>query len=217
MISEFIGYSSIFMAYFVTAMCFLMMQRYSCTVSLGKAFMFLGLAFMFYGIAETVWYVLDYQEIEPYQNYPDIFYVGYYVFSILHVIETLRYFTTKGRTLQLWEYLSIFLIISVSCTVFAGLTYDIEGWLYGLPFVFASSSLGILALLGVIRVFFTKLSFTWLLIGTSILIASFVDIHYYMIETLRGYDYGLYPVIDIAWFVTDIIMVMAIVLHRRAI
>ena len=97
MISEFIGYSSIFMAYFVTAMCFLMMQRYSCTVSLGKAFMFLGLAFMFYGSAETVWYVLDYQEIEPYQNYPDIFYVGYYVFSILHVIETLRYFTTKGE------------------------------------------------------------------------------------------------------------------------
>jgi hypothetical protein len=217
MISELVGYSSIGMAYFITVMCFLMAKRYSSTISLGRAFVYLGLAFAFYGTAELVWYHLDMMDVEPYQNYPDFFYIGYYLFAILHVVETLRYFSTKCMTFQNWEKAAIILVIFIVIQTFILITHHADDWAYGMVFAGGAATLGILALLGVIRVFFTKLSFTWILIGTSIMIASFVDIQYYLVETTQGYVYGQYPVIDITWFVTDIIMVVAIVFHKRAI
>ena len=219
MITELIGFSSFGMAFFVFIVCMTMARRYKGTKAIGRSFLYLGLAFACYGVAETLWYSLDYYEMEPYQNYPDFFYIGYYGFAIMHIIETVRFFKVNKNTLSRWEILLIGGLVVSALTIFVLLVYNagMEDLLYALPFIVMATTLGGLAFIGMIRIFSTDLSITWIFIGTSIMLASVMDVQYYALETLFGYDYWMYPVIDATWFATDITMVIGITLHRMKI
>ena len=219
MIAELVGFSSIGMAFFVCIVSMTMARRYKKTKAIGRSFLYLGLAFACYGVAETLWYSLDYYEIEPYQNYPDLFYIGYYGFAMMHIIETIRFFKVNKNTLSQWEILLIGGLVLSVVTVFVFLAWNTEmdDILYALPFIVMASVLGGLAFVGMIRVFSTDLSTTWVFIGTAIMLASVMDVQYYALETLFGYDYWMYPAIDATWFATDITMVIGIILHRRKI
>ena len=219
MISEIMGSLSIGMAFVVTMVCLTMVKKYSRLPYLRNAFIFLSLSFVCYGIAESIWYYLDYHGIEPYQNTPDLFYIGYYVFGIMHVVTTLQYFRSNKKAFESWNIVILFMCLFSAITTYSIFSDDPIwfDYMYGLGFVVMAGVMAAFALICIFRLFSTLLHKSWALIGISIFLASVVDIQYYTLENLFGYEYGDFPIIGVTWFVTDIIMVIGVLIHRRSI
>lgn len=221
MIDELIGYSAFGLGFLIVMMSIMLVHRYEGTKTMRMTFILLGTAFIFYSIAELLWYLFDAQGIEPYQNWPDLFYVGYFIFAISHVMKTLYFFKiwriekvlTDNNKLQIISFVSLTSIIYI----IIGHNAEITDLLYGLMFIILSSTLAIITLICVLRVVTTKIGTAWLLIGISIITASFLDIVYYTLELTAGYEYGQYPILDIGWFLTDVLIVIGIIQHRRSI
>ena len=217
MIEEIIGVPAFVLKFLIVTLCVMMAFRYRGTKVLGISFAFLGVAFAFYGVAELLWYHLDSIGVEPHHNWPDLFYIGYYGFAILHIVKTLNYFKSKGMFLTRVDKAWGILVVALVVIIYMASTFDagIEESLYGLPFVLLAATLLTLAFIATMRLYDTGLSRAWILIGLSILITTFVDVPYYVVEVAFGYDYGQYPLIDIGWAISDMLMILGIFLHRK--
>lgn len=219
MIDELVGFSAFGFGFVIVALSVLMVIRYDGTKTLRASFILLATAFVFYSIAELLWYLLDLQGIEPYQNWPDLFYTVYFIFAIAHVIKTIKFFKAKGffltplNKIQLMSFVGVASVLYIIYASGSSL-FDL---LYGLAFVILAATLASATIIGVIRVQNTKLGNAWLLIGVSIILASVLDICYYMLEVVNGYEYGQYVFLDIGWLVSDILIVIGIIIHRRTI
>lgn len=221
MISELVAFSSVGMAMLIAILCGFMVTRYKNTKHLGMAFVFLMVAFVFYFVGETLWYLYDHYGQEAYGNMPDFFYVGYYAFAILHVTYTLSYFKTERKRFTNTDIMFVSAITMTTVLGFLTLAQAEETeigqiW-YSLGFVGMSALLISFSCIAVIRIQNTLIFRPWILIGLAILVATIFDVLYWTVEIVSGYEYGQYLTMDIAWFVTDVIILIGIILHRKCI
>jgi len=213
MIEELVGFSSITAGFIVATISFYISTKYRM---LSLSFVFLGGAFLSYGFAELYWYIFDSHGIEPYQTAIDIMYGFYYAFAILHVLTTLK--SLKAR-LHIQHIIILIALISILMIVYSSLSYDaeLEDFIFGWLFAWSASVLAAFALVTMMIMTSTSLSKSWILIGSSIFVASITDVWYYTQENLTGYEYGQFPLMDCLWFATDILIIIGIIIHRRKI
>ena len=214
MIEELTGFSAIIAGFIVGIISLYISTKYR---KLSLSFVFLGAAFLSYGVAESYWYLLDSQGMEPYGTFIDILYFMYYAFAILHVMYTIKALNIKSsiETVMLGIIMvsaltGVYVILSVG-------EVDSESFVYGGLFVTMSAILAALAMTAIIKIYKTSLIRSWLFIGSAILIASLTDVWYYTQENLTGYEYGEFALMDILWFATDLLMIAGIIIHRRKI
>ena len=217
--SDFFGLSAVSMGITITILAFYCSHRYAKS---SIPFLFLGIAFMAYTMAEFGYYYFEKTGIEPFGTVIDIPYFIYYVFAILHLLITFYVFhiqkmadTIPKRTLY-----SVFALgLIATYTLFTiNNNIDEESYLYGLVFVALSATLVVFSVIAIWKLIDSKLIATaWLLIGSSIGIASFIDIWYYAQEVTTGYDYGQYITMDWAWWATDVMMILGLLWYRRKI
>jgi hypothetical protein len=214
-IEDIIGPSSFVAGFIVATISFYISTKYR---KLSLSFVFLGIAFLAYGMAELYWYVLDLEGMEPYQTGVDMMYTIYYLFAILHVIATLKALSAR-LSVENMALVIIFMAALTGVYIIMSLASDTDdhSFVYGGFFVLLASTLAAFSLVAVIKMYATMLTRTWLIIGTAILMASLTDVWYYTQENITGYEYGQFPLMDILWAVTDIMMVAGIIIHRRKI
>ena len=214
------GILAILIGMIVAGVGFHTVIKYNGSRSLNRAFLFLSISFLCYGIAESYYLTFDQYEIDAYPSIADAFYVGYFIFGILHVFETLKYFKYRKRIMSARNLAVVSLIMTVSISMYLAYSIGIEDIttfdiLFGLVFVLFASVMGSSALVAIWTMRKNMLKTAWILIGLAIAISSFTDVWYYTYENVYGYSYWVEPPMDILWFITDLMMVAGILLHRR--
>lgn len=184
-------------------------------------FVFLAISFFSYGAAEIGYYYLEeIEELEPYGSVIDLVYSMYFVFALLHVGMTI--YRLGAKFLQPEYHIIAVLVFGLllSGYVIASLSYeelDYDWFVYGLSFVIMASLLAAFTVVAILKCRNTIIMRSWIFMGASILISSVIDVWYFTQENITGYEYGQFPLMDIGWFATDILIIIGIVYHNRSI
>jgi len=174
------------------------------------SYIFLACAMVFYVIAEILWVYFESINIDPYPSLADLFYVGYFVSSILFCSKIIwKYF----KFISIWTKIGggivgvcailLYLIFSVD-------HFDSEMFQLGTFFTVLSS---ILLSVGVIVSFTmlksTRLRDVWLIFGIMFCIDSVADVFYYASENTSSYLYTNW--VNIAWFGGGLVVILWII------
>ena len=204
---------------FVVAYCALNLAvRYHGRRYLGVSFLFLSAGFMAYAVSELVWVHNVYMGLETYPNpFIDGLYFCYFALALLHVGYTIRHFGLGQK-----QHLPNIIIAGLVGALVAGGTYAVTSngveefdFFYGLPFVILAGGLFGASGFVLFKLRCNLVTWPWMFIGTAIMMASGVDIYYYILENVGLYQYG--NIADTLWFVTDIIMIIGLYMYRKAI
>ena len=194
--------------------------RYYGSEMFGRAYGFLGAAFVCQFMGDAAYYYFDYfLEIDPWPTPFDAFYLGVYVFAILHLFLNIRYFKPKWDK-RLKGILVGIPIVVVS--VFSLLAYTEWGiydelfveLFYVDLFVLGGSITVALAIIGVIVFKNSVLKETWLLLAIGIFFYQLADVWYYYMEIFEAYD-NSHP-INTVWVASFMIIIYALYKHHKA-
>jgi hypothetical protein len=176
----------------------------------------IGLLFLFVGDATYIFYEFVLEE-DPYPSIADVFFILYYPFTAYHLIRNIRYFQ-KDFSLSLKLFVPGLTLAIVF--IFAFISFDeIEGhsfdFYFGLIFVFGSSLILSLAILGVTVFRRSILGVAWLLLALGIFLFTFADVWYYYLELVDGYSDSHFIVT--LWLTSNMIIVYALYKHKKII
>jgi len=182
--------------------------RYKKSHNFSFGFLFLGLAMLSLLIAEMMWVLMSYLEIPQYESYPDIFYLGYAILSLVF-----PYFILKHYKIQLnaIHYLTILLITVMGILLYIVLSTDSTNFFsfsLGLVFVVLTSLLTGISIVTLITLRNTKIFKVWIIIVFSFFISAGTDIWYYVSENTQDWSPGDF--VNIIWFVSYLIMIFAL-------
>ena len=215
-ISDLIGASAVLGGVITGLLAFWLSFRYQ---KFFWPFTFLAISFLAYGLAELVFYLLDTYGIQPYGSIADIFYTFYFVFAILHVVATLRNLRIKYDLKHMILAMMLFggLIVIYILVTFYENEVIIDRFLFGGIFVTMASTLAAFALIALLKCMNTILMKSWMVIGISLITVSFTDVWYYTQENITGYQYGQFPLMDILYFTSDLLMIVGLIYHWKKI
>lgn len=201
---------------------FLVAKRYHDSQVFGRAYLFLGLGFLSWFIGDSLWaynyYVL---EIDPWPSPSDGFFLGSYVFASLHLIINTRYFKRQWTTpMKIWVVIFPILVTAIYLYLsFIELEYS-EGSLfdlfYGSIFVFGSSVVLALAIIGVSVFKQSTLGTVWLLLAIGLFLWTFADI-WYVYEVIWIDEVSLTHPLNSIWIGAFMIITYALYKHKKAI
>ncbi len=168
------------------------------------SFIFLGMSFAFYASVELGYYMNS--------SLSDSLLIPYYIFALLHPISV--FYVIRGKVLDRDNVkygLMLFGAIIIPCLVISGPEGDAINALY----MGASASIIVITVMIIRKMSRTILVYPWLMIGASLLIASFTDISYFIYDNLSLE--GTPEIMMQLWFVSDMAMLMGIILHLKKI
>jgi len=179
------------------------------------AFLFFGLSMLSLLIAEIMWVIMPYFEIPQYESYPDIFYLGYAVLSLIFPWFVLRHYKI---CLNIIHYLIILLITIVGILTYVELSNnnDLHSSSFSLGLVFAVLT-SFLTGISTIMLFVlknTKIFRVWMIIAFSLFISALSDIWYYASENTE--DWSGSDFTNIVWFASYLIMIYALGEQRHS-
>ena len=187
-------------------------HHYKNSYSFSLAFLFLGLGMLSLLIAETIWVIMPYFQLPQYESYPDIFYFGYVILSLIFPWFILKYYKIH---LTVIHYFAILLVIVVGILTYLVLSADTllsSSFSLGLVFVILSSTLMGISVITLIKLKNTKIFQVWMLIVSSFLISAVSDIWYY--ANANTQNWAPNDFVNIIWFVSYLILVYALTLQR---
>lgn len=182
--------------------------RYNKSHNFSFGFLFLGLAMLSLLVAEIMWILMPYLEIPQYESYPDIFYLGYAVLSLVFPYFILKHYKIQ---LNVTHYLTILLITIMGILSYIVLSIDNTNsfsFSLGLVFVVLTSLLTGISVVTLITLRNTKIFKVWMIIVFSFFISAIADIWYYVSENTQ--DWSASDVVNIVWFVSYLIMIFAL-------
>ena len=176
----------------------------------------IGLLFLFAGDAIYLYYdhVLD---EDPYPSIADVFFLLYYPFTAYHLIRNIGYFK---KDFSLPSKLFVPGLTLAIVLTFAFISFDeIDGhsfdFYFGLIFVFGSSLILSLAILGVSVFRNSILGVAWLLLAVGLFLFTFADVWYYYLELVEEYSDGHFT--NTLWITSNMIIVYALYKHKKTI
>jgi len=201
---------------------FSLFRRYKKTRNFSLGFLFVGLANLSLLIAEFLWLLMSYLEIKQYESYPDIFYIGYAISSLVFPWFILKHykihftrmsFTIKKQKIHLIsiQHLTILLITIIGVLFYVILSYDVmesPSFALGLTFVSLSSMLVGISIITMITLKNTNIFTVWIIITFSFFISGITDIWYYANENTTGWNANSWT--NIVWFVSYLILIFAL-------
>ncbi len=201
---------------------FLVAKRYRDSQVFGKAYMFLGLGFLSWFVGDSLWaynyYVL---EIDPWPSPSDGFFLASYVFASLHLAINTRYFKRKWTT-PMKTWVVIFPIMITAIYIYFSLLElgDSEEFLfdlfYGSIFVFGSSVVLSLAIVGVSVFKQSSLGVVWLLLAIGLFLWTLADI-WYVYEAIWVVDIPITHPGNTIWIGSFMIITYALYKHQKII
>ena len=162
---------------------FLVAKRYHDSQVFGRAYMFLGLGFLSWFIGDSLWsYYFYVLEIDPWPSPSDGFFLASYVFASLHLVINTRYFKRKWSTpMKMWVVIFPIMVTAIYL-YFSYIELDnseeLFDWGYGSIFVFGSSVVLSLAIIGVSIFRQSTLGVVWLLLAFGLFLWTLADIWY---------------------------------------
>ena len=188
---------------------FSLFKHYKKTRSFSYGFFFVGLSHLSLLVAELLWLVMPYLGMTQYESYPDIFYLGYAVCSLVFPWFILRHYKIR---LSLIQYLLILLITIIGISSYITLSYGMWDYSpsFGLGFVFAvlTSALAGVSIVTMFALKNTKMFLVWKLIVFSFFMTTIADIWYYASE--NTVDWSPSDWTNIVWFASYLIMIFAL-------
>jgi hypothetical protein len=193
-------------------------KRYKGSEVFGVTYAALGIGFLFLFAGDTVY---NYYELvlheDPYPSIADVFFILYYPFVAYHLIKNIHYFK---KDLDLISKLFVPGLILTIVSIFAFISFDeIEGlsfdFYFGLIFVFGSSLVLSLAILGASVFRQSILGVAWLLLAVGIFLFTFADVWYYYLELTEGYTVS--HIISTLWVLSNLIIIYALYKHKKII
>lgn len=201
---------------------FLVAKRYHDSQVFGRAYMFLGLGFLSWFVGDSLWYYYFYVlEIDPWPSPSDGFFLASYVFASLHLAINTRYFKRNWST-PMKTWVVIFpIMITVIYLYFSLLELgDSEELLfdlfYGSIFVFGSSVVLSLAIIGVSVFKQSILGVVWLLLAIGLFLWTFADI-WYVYGVIWVDDLPIIHPVNTIWIGAFMIITYALYKHQKII
>jgi len=176
----------------------------------------IGLLLLFAGDATYLYYEHVLEE-DPYPSIADVFFILYYPFTAYHLIRNIGYFK---KDLNLTSKLFVPGLTLAIVLIFAFISFDdIEGhsfdFYFGLIFVFGSSLILSLAILGVTVFRRSILGVAWLLLAVGLFLFTFADVWYYYLEIIEEYSDSHFT--NTLWITSNMIIVYALYKHKKII
>jgi len=154
-------------------------------------------------------------EEDPYLSIADVFFLLYYPFTAYHLIRNIGYFK---KDFNLTSKLFVPGLTLAIVLIFALISFDeIEGhtfdFYFGMIFVFGSSLILSLAILGVTVFRRSILGVAWLLLAVGIFLFTFADVWYYYLEIIEEYSDSHFT--NTLWITSNMIIVYALYKHKK--
>jgi len=193
-------------------------KKYRGSEIFGVTYASLGIGFLFLFAGDTTYIIYEHVlEEDPYPSIADVFFLLYYPFTAYHLIRNIGYFK---KDFSLPTKLFVPGLTLAIMLIFALISFDkIEGYsfdfYFGLVFVFGSSLILSLAILGVTVFRRSILGVAWLLLAVGIFLFTFADVWYYYLELAEEYSDSHF--INTLWITSNIIIVYALYKHKKII
>jgi hypothetical protein len=205
--------SSITMTLFTLVVIF---KKYDGARNIRISYLFLFFAYLAYLSGELLWFVYEnVLETYPYPGLSDVGFMYYFIFESIFLIATIRCFNTLTR----YNIGTVLIIMSIITSVYIVLMIDGEtetfDVFFGLAFVLAASSVMGFSVIALTKLRKTSISLAWKLIFISFLITTVADVWYYILENIGVYTYN--HIMNTLWITSDMVLVYALILHRRII
>jgi len=221
-------YGMIYMSPIVlcTILSLSLFRQYKKTRNFSLGFLFVGIANLSLLTAEFLWLLMPYLGMGQYESYPDIFYMGYAVSSLIFPWFILKHykihfprmsFTIKKHRVCLisTQHLVILLITITGISLYTILSYDVldsSSFVLGMAFASLSSMLVGMSIITMIALKNTTIFTVWIIITFSFFISGITDIWYYANENTTEWNANDWT--NIVWFVSYLILIFA--LHKQS-
>jgi len=226
-IEEGIAYLSMSTPLLVSAASLVIAFRYGLSEVFGKAYLIFALAYFSLFLAELTYYAYDViYGIDPYPSIADVFFFVLYPLLSIHILTNLKFFKTKIPIKQKVLFAIIPIIIF---SIYSGASLDEYGgyeemigdeeaafdYFYGLIFVGGAAITLSFAALGTIVFRGGLLGVVWAVLLIGILIFTIGDVWYYWLEVVGEYD--LTHPVNLLWYMSDGILIYALIKHSKSI
>ena len=198
---------------------FIVAFRYVGAKVFQKAYLALSAGYFAIFLGEITYLIYDlyYPELDPYPSIADIFFFAQYPLILINLIINIRFFSPKlNKISKIWIILFPISIL-VSYAILSGLGLDdFEpnfDFYYGAIFVYASSLVLSVTIIGAIIFKEGVIGKAWLLLVIGILCNTIGDVWYYNLEVFGQYDLG-HPV-NLFWYTGYLIVIYALIKHRK--
>lgn len=196
----------------ISIMSFSLAKVYRKITAFFYGFLLLGLSFASHVAAEIIWLLMDHLNLEGYQSYPDIFYVAFNLFLLLHPWVIMKHFKIKPKIIS---YVLLVICIIVGNSIYIVISWDymyVDSFLYGLAFVTITNTVLGSAVVAIITLKGTKIFKVWIIICIALIINTISDIYYYASENFSDWTQGDW--VNITWFITYVLLIFALIEHR---
>jgi len=184
-------------------------RRYKKSQYFSLGFLFLGISMSFLLAAELTWGMMPYLQLSQYESYPDIFYVGYSIFSLIFPLYILKHYKIHLQTIH---YLLVLLIVTIailSYIILSDIPFDMSSsFVLGLLFVVLSSGMLGISLVALSTLYNTKVFHIWYIIVFSFFINLIADIVYYASENITNWQSDNW--VNFVWFIGYLVMIFAL-------
>jgi len=188
--------------------------HYKKSHNFSLAFLFLGLSTLSLLIAEILWILMPYLGISQYESYPDIFYFGYNIFSLVFPWFILKHYKICFNA---FHYIIILLITISGVFIYIILSnseLESSSFVLGLLFVSLTSILIGISIVTMTTLKNTKIFRVWIIIMFSFFISGISDIWYYASENVGDWEPSNW--VNIVWFVSYLIIIFALGQQRHS-
>jgi len=226
-LEEGIAYLSMSTPLLVSAASLVIAYRYGLSQVFGKAYLVFALAYFSLFLAELTYYAYDViYGIDPYPSVADVFFFALYPLLVIHILVNFKFFKTKIPIKQKVLFVAIPIIIftiysAASLDEYGGydeMISDEEGafdYFYGLIFVAGAAITLSFAALGTIVFRGGMLGVVWAVLLIGILVFTVGDVWYYWLEVVGEYD--LTHPVNLLWYISDGIIIYALIKHGKSI
>lgn len=194
-------------------MAFSLSKKYKTVPKFCLSHFVLGISMTFWALAELSWILFAHWNLDQYPSLVDGFYSVYFLFAILHPISILRFFEVKVKKVH---YLIVIGTIASVIGAYVLFTPPLDGiitWIVGIHFIGMSSTLLGVTIVTTILLRKHKVFEFWILLAIAFTINCLGDLYYYSSENWS--DWKISDPVNIIWFTSVVIIVYALLQHRR--
>ena len=193
-------------------------RRYWGSEVFGKTYLALGIAFFLQAAGDFTYIYYDwYTDEAPYPSMADIFFLLFYPFAAFHLVKNIKYFR---KDLKWGPKIGVAALTAIIVVIFAYMSIDLIEeepfeFYFGLFFVFCSSAIFSLAILGASVFRDSILGAAWLLLAGGIFIFTVADVWYYSLEVFDAYEGDHF--VNTLWVLGNTAVVYALYKHGKTI
>ena len=199
---------------------FFVSKRYWGSEVFGTSYLALAIGASLLTAGDVIYIYYENIGEDPYPSIADVFYYGFYPFSLAHVIMNTRYF---HRGYNFWQKIWLVSVSAVIVILYMAIAYNEWGdyeelpfdLFYGTIFVAGAAVLLAFAVVGAAVFRHSILGKVWLLLAIGIFIQSIADVWYYFDEIFEAYDIT-HPT-NLLWNFAFMIIIYALYKHRKVI